>query len=293
LLFHKGKGVIIVKKVLFISYLFYPSKSVGAYRNSYWAQNIKKLRNDIVCDVITSTPQNDNTLSNGIDNIFYVKNTQKSLVLKKLIKDEGITWKSDLREFIFNSKFNFSYDTVIISGSPFMHFDLTNKIKKTFNCRVILDFRDPFANNPRFGNQGIKYYIKGLYERKFISKADAVLSVNDYCLGLLKGKKKDGKFFVIENGYDENIVDEILEEKGSFCSTSEENIRLVYAGSLYEDRDPTNLIEILTLDKFNYFEFNHIGLKSPFLQKYDDTQNIKQYGLQDLKLLLKQLNHAM
>ena len=258
--------------VLMIAYYFEPFKGVGAKRISYWAKNIVDLNKDISCDVITATPQT--TSSDKIRNLFYVPNTMKS-ILKYLIKDQGLGWAKDLKKFFRENKGTLKYDFVIITGGPFMHFGISKCLRKVFRCKVILDFRDPFANNPIFKTSLIKRLIKWMFEGRFIRNADYIIAVNSFLLKLLNtGKNLTNKFVIIENGYDNTIKVDVKKQK------RQKKISMVYAGTFCGDIDPTMFLGIITAQQFkNVFSFHHVGEKSGYLEDFSRLDNISSYGM--------------
>ncbi|MEJ6737064.1 MAG: hypothetical protein QNK84_08510 [Flavobacteriales bacterium] len=255
--------------ILIISYLFDPDNSVGAKRATYWAKNISRLDNSISCDVI-STIKNSNV--SGVRDYWCIPNPNKP---KGLIKDEGVTWKKEIRKWLEINKAE--YDVVIFSGSPFMYFSLVKNFQKR-GAKVILDYRDPFANNPRFGSSVLKIKIKAYYEKKFNTLADKVISVNTFCLSLLS-KFNEDKFKVIKNGYDDVSV-----SKQSFLTKGKVNF--VYAGTIYDHINPKILLS--GIEKNNEIVFHHIGKESRVIKKC----GIKAYGLKPYPEMLKGIDDA-
>lgn len=275
-------------KVLFIAYYFDPFEGVGAKRISYWANNIKKLNSSIErCDVITAIDQKGTLENINIDNIYYVENTKKSLFGKIIKFDPGASWLNDLRLFLKEHLQRNNYDYVIITGNPFLHFFIINDFRK-YNIKTIIDFRDPFATNPRgykINNmiKKIKSKILRSMEKYFLNNADYIITVNKYCAELLENYEEyKNKIFIIDNGYDERIVNNIEREK---LRTSK--IKLCYTGKLYEDRNPTVFLEIIKNNKD--FNFYHVGVQSEYLLDSNEN-NIKQYGMKSYENTLSILN---
>ena len=148
-------------KLLFIAYYFDPYPGVGAKRVTYWAKHILSLSGKtILPTVITATKQ---VYKSDLE-VIYVKDNDKALFKKIFPQDKGITWINDIKEYF--TKYDFDYDAVVITGSPFLHFFLS-KFFKTKQAKVILDFRDPYAINPLFKKQNfIKKTIKRYFERQ-------------------------------------------------------------------------------------------------------------------------------
>lgn len=228
--------------ILFISYYFHPSDLVGAKRISYWAKNISKYhKNKISVSLITT--ESEAKLSNPeIDNIYIVEKKQKSFFRI----DNGSDWILDLKPFLKDHLKTNHYKYCVITGNPFGHFFLIKELKK-HRIKPLLDFRDPFANNPRL-KKSIKSRIKenifSIIELYLISTAFKSVVVNKYCLELIRYRNLvKHKIYIIDNGYDEIILNKIDLTKKRI--TKNKGIALAYSGSIYADRNPLNLIQIL------------------------------------------------
>lgn len=204
-------------EILILAYYFNPDKRVGAFRATYWANNLPQLF-DCNVSVITATPQD-------LDSCAHFVRPKAFHWLSYVIKDAGIKWIQNVKMFLIQ-KPEISPDVVIISGGPFMHFDLTNWFQKKLGSKVILDYRDPFVNNPVFNNSWFKTFVKSFYERRFNKNADALITVNKYCTRLIQ-YFDDKPNAIIQNGFDETI--EIQPEKVNLGAA----MRFVYAGKLY------------------------------------------------------------
>jgi len=192
--------------LLLVAYYYDPFPGVGAQRISYWAKNINRADGSINVSVVTATP---GTASTPETKVYYLDNTkpQKKLInLFKTHRDE-INWSYSLEEWLKTSKEK--YDVVLFTGGPFLHFRVAKWLKKHTNSKIVFDFRDPMSNNPRAENRGlflkIKRFLMSLIERGFVKNADLVISVNPWCLDLIRGVK-NMKTAIIDNGYDENTM---------------------------------------------------------------------------------------
>lgn len=242
---------------------------------SYWANAFFEDKGlGYSCTVITAIPQEKKQ-----DSIIYVED-KKGLWINRFF--EGISWVPALKAF-FNS-ISFDYDYVVISGGPFGHFWITRYLKKNFKCKVILDFRDPFSRNSRFKTFFIKDYLKVWFERSFLTYADHVITVNDYCKNLLLQSVSRKEISIIENGYDEKTLDNIVTDK-----FNDGLIHIVYAGSFYQDRNPTMFVkQLLEFSKQNKkFVLHHIGSPSEFLQESRGSDAIHEHGEKTYKQTLE------
>lgn len=207
--------------ILIISYFFAPDKRVGALRTSYW---YKELENNYNCSLEVLTANNQ-AVGKGV----HIVPLAGTLSKTSFIKDDGVIWKNDVMNFLNNNTISIP-NIVIISGSPFMHFSLSKKLKKHFGCKVILDYRDPFATNPGFKNSGFKIAVKKIFERKFNRMADGIITVNDYCAQIIEGFYKKPNA-IVQNGYDESFTPDLTPINSSQLSFS-------YAGKFYFSPQP-------------------------------------------------------
>lgn len=235
-------------KLLILAYYYPPYHSVGSQRPAYWARNLKTLLPDATVHVITAIPFNQP--DDQVDKHIHVAPTGKPL-LSIAIKDPGLNWKSDIVQYLKSHPENYTH--VILTGGPFMHFGIAGKLKRMFACKVIFDYRDPFSNNPRFGNQGIKSKVKAFFERRFNRKADLIITVNELCSKMLAGYQDfPEKFRIIPNGYDESAF-----EGSPIPLRSPGRLNLVYAGTVYGNASPKKLIDVLESQKDTLL--HHLG----------------------------------
>lgn len=259
-----------MKKLLFISYYFRPFSGVGAVRTTYWADHFSEIRPDWKVTVVTATPQ-PSFQHLGEARIIHLPDSKRGIWSFFFKSDPGASWGEDLRKFILNSSENFDY--VIFSGGPFLHFRVAHEIRRRWNSKVILDFRDPFSNNPRFhistSFARLKQRILSRLERWLVSESDLVISVNPWCLGLINGIKRVPNV-CIDNGFDESILG-LLPQMPDLPRVSQGNkIKIVYAGSFAPDRNPSFLCQTLDSnpDLGKRFEFCHIGKESSILKPW-------------------------
>jgi hypothetical protein len=213
--------------------------TVAAQRVSYWAENLTKQLAEASVDVITTSEQEDFS-SENISNVFVVPDTEEGTLSLMFKTDKGSRWYYALKNFfLLNTK---KYDTVILTGNPFMHFFIAKYLKNVMGCRIILDFRDPFARNERSAGNGLVLAIKRkvltLFEYYFCEFADKIITMNPYCSELLCSRRRK-IVEIIDNGYDEiNLAN--AEEQCYFNKSSA--LSLVYLGSFARDRSIRNLL---------------------------------------------------
>ena len=186
-------------KILLISYYFEPFEGVGAKRTSYWYKRLKEKHSVIV---LTAIPQEKTN-----DNIIYIEPIKKPTFLSKIILDEGLKWLPALKNYLRNNPE--SYDSIIISGGPFMQMLISKFLKSRTSAKIILDFRDPFYANPRFNTNKIKDTVKLYFQNRFLKYADQVITVNQYCVNLIKYDN----IKIIDNGFNEETLSQIPQQK--------------------------------------------------------------------------------
>lgn len=253
-----------MKNILLISYYFEPFNGVGAKRLSYWANGFLSEKENFYCKVLTATPQLETQ-----DHIVFIKdpNTWSNRIVY------GASWISPLENYLKTEKERFDY--IIISGGPFGHFAIVSFLKRNYRSKVILDFRDPFSGNVRFGSSYISGVIKNRLERMVLTKADHVLTVNDCCREILIKNTFPEKVSVLENGYDERIVDSVTTAK-----ISDGKIHIVHAGKFYSNLMPFALALILWNKHHpnKQYVFHHVGEKNKDLESLQ-SEFILQYGI--------------
>lgn len=259
-------------KLLFISYFFDPFPGVGAKRVSYWAENCSKYGIDAT--VLTATKQIKKRL-----NIIYLPLSDKNRLKSRFIKDEGVVWEHDLKEFFKKSKFD--YDIVLISGGPFMHFGIGDYLKNNYGCKIVLDYRDPFAKNTRFKDSFLKSSIKKYYQYKFNNNADLILTVNDFCK---KKMKFESKVEVVPNGFDDTSVElsdktEVKIQKGV----------IINGGKLHPEFDEMNFVNVVL--KNQELSFKQIGKKYAKLDDFQE-ERLSTNGYLPYDSLVKEIKKA-
>ena len=258
-------------KGLIIAFSYSPNKNVGALRPTYWAEEAIGV-NDFSLDVVTATESNEETTNYKK---FYVKNTATS-AWSFLIKDEGLTWSKNLKQFFKNFPVE-EYDFVVFTGGPFFQFSLGKFFKKR-GLKVIFDFRDPFSDNPRFKDNWFKKKIKSLVEGRFLKCADLVVSVNNACHELIGPSKKLNRA-VIANGYDERAVD--------LSVSSEEKYDLFYAGHFYWE--PTDFFKVIQDSEMSLV---HAGVPQKFKSNNISLNKFSELGLMKQRDMYKELRKA-
>ncbi|GMQ23419.1 hypothetical protein Aoki45_01010 [Algoriphagus sp. oki45] len=268
-------------KILFITYYFDPYTGVGAKRVSYWANEIFKVSNfKIMPTVITATnPIRINEYTYDGPNVIFIPDNKKPIFNSLINFDPGYSWYFALRDY-FNVINTFDYEYVILSGNPFLHFYISRYIKSKFGSKIVLDFRDPFANNPLFfRSHWLKKIIKKHLEKLFINNSDLVITVNKYCLKLLE-LNSTSNTLIIENGYDERVLNFLkkVEFDGIF-------VEFVYCGKISLGRDSLWLKKIVESDE--KFRVHYFGDDFHKIEKHN---RIIIHGFKDYDYVMSYIN---
>ena len=314
------------KKVLIISYYYKPVLSVGIFRPEYWFENLKNLsKGEYETELVSAMRQVEKEKNihfvpdygtvTGISTPIDIKLEHEQI--KKSVNTVAFSWTKSLIEY-FDSHPELSYDYVILTGNPFMHFYFTKYAQEKWNAKVIQDYRDPMGKNPRFYSKDPKITklneeMRQKYEDIFCSMSDKVVTVNDYCAKLMSPFSPQ-PVEIIKNGYNDKVVDnidtELLEEvkklypkipfnpkklnimslfkKTKKRSPNNRIIRLCYAGSFAHDRKPENLIN--SIKNVLGYELHHFGNPYPKLEKSSNKRLIS-HGKKDYAEVIAHLKN--
>ncbi|MEW6607484.1 MAG: glycosyltransferase [bacterium] len=161
-------------------------------------------------------------------------------------------------------------------------------LKKNFKDILwIQDLRDLWTQKPTHHGLFPFTLMEGFLERRCIKNSDVIIVVSEILKQWLQEKyphkKKD--IFVIENGYDEELLREInLHE----FSPDRSKKTIVYTGTLYEKRsNPEGLFKVIDknytylkdkLEIFFYAAYETKVILDKFFDKYPNTKEIIKYG---------------
>jgi FkbM family methyltransferase len=287
------------RRILLVSYYMPPFKTVAMQRLDYWAREMEKIASDDGIDLRLEIV----TASGGgtADNIIQVPDygqrnceddTEMLATLHRLQKVKlnyiGLTWSSYVKRY-FSQQLDLEnrYDAVLISGNPFYYFDLGEFFSR-LGSKVILDFRDPFAHNPRFTYTPDQKAVVQELEDRYLTHADLVTAVNQHCIELI-GTSVKPPTLVVSNGYDESFFVEPY-----FRASSESSpIRFIYAGTFYHDCSPEKFVGALQI---GLHKFVHAGRAQASLNGLEDTGVLDEKGLlsyQEVMLEVAEANAGM
>jgi len=261
-----------MKNVLFIAYYFPPMGGAGVQKSIKFVKYLKAYDyNPIVLTVkpvyarwikdkslikeipegtiIYRTPTIDINWINKFLWGFKLNSVVSWLQTHIFIPDSEITWLLYAKIAISRIVTKHKIDIAYISGGPFSSMLLGPYLKKNYNVKYVLDFRDEWTNNPsRLDSSypvisrikdcclekaalsycsGIIYTIPQIMKKNFESKYDFLRSI---------------VFETITNGFDE----EDFTGLNSFVDDQKAYLDIVYTGTFYDRRKPVIIWKAIT-----------------------------------------------
>lgn len=284
-------------RILLVGYFSGPARTVGVKRVNHWLARIPEFAPHVRVELVTATPWD-----NPPDTVHVIPDPGPAAVLnpdgtafdwaEAFVEDE----KRNARSFATLSQYwriaieryfqdrSERYDVVIISGNPFAVFDFASFAKRVWYASVILDYRDPFANNPRiaFSDEGRAWarYI----ERGYNFQADLVTVVNDDCVPMVEARE-DVPVKVIANGYDERDLVAPVPQR----SAGDNLIHFVHAGSILHDRSPKALLGTMDTDRH---VLHHIGNTTGLDDEDLSHAHLKTHGMLAYEEVMRHVSAA-
>jgi len=257
-----------MKNVLLIFYHFPPTGGSGVQRGLKFAKYLPEFgfRPVILCadyrflkqprdfTLLSELPRNTKIYRTFTLDINWFYKLLWGLKLNKvvtflqrnvLIPDGEILWLPfalpKLKKIMAANKIN----QVFVSVPPFSLIFLARYLKKHYQVKVCMDFRDPWS----FGI-GRKYLhppkwittLENKWEKEIITQSDSIISV---CSSMVEDFKRlypfvaKNKFVYITNGYDEKDF------PVSFPPIKNAKFTIIYTGSFYDNRQPDILWKAL------------------------------------------------
>lgn len=165
----------------------------------------------------------------------------------------GVSWADNVRREV--RSWTERFDTVIISCGPFGYIDLATFFRDTWDCNVIIDFRDPYGGDARMAHTiHRRAWIFG-DEHAAIESADAVMSVNQQCLDVI-GPGVEVRRIVMPNGFDEREAAFTPPTAEGLAAPSESIHRLLYVGTIFANLPVDTIVDALDPSTF---QFLHCG----------------------------------
>lgn len=285
-------------RVLLVGYYSGPSRTVGVKRINYWLDMLEPVSSGTI-DVSLATATKWDVLS---ENVHLIPDWGPSILVDPdcgapkwaapFVEQERLNarsfstlsyyWRIALEQY-FDSRCDI-FDVVIITGNPFSVFDFAMYAKRRWSARVILDYRDPFANNPRIAYKAEARDWARYIERGYNLQADAITVVNSDCISMIEGGD-DVPVAVIANGYDERDMPDPLPR----LRERDGKIHFVHAGSIFHDRSPKALIGALSP---NQHQLHHIGSLAGLQEDDLKAPQVKLHGIKDYPDVLRLISSA-
>lgn len=133
-------------------------------------------------------------------------------------------------------------DVIVASGGPWSAFVIGSILKKLSGVPLILDFRDPWTDNP-FNDPGRSQLYKKISkaaEHFLVNYSNAVILNTDSLKMIFKNRFTGYEsFFAVHNGYLQNELQAI---SGAKRDNKEGEFLFVYAGTIYGHRSVDNFL---------------------------------------------------
>lgn len=288
-----------IKNILIISYLYFPSKKIGAQRwTKIGNELIKKKHNLSILSINNGGKLNDN-------HSFYKSKNLANILRSSPVKiHEKIVYNFWIRVLPFITKYNFydltvfdkktiiekakkiiiknKIDIVIATGAPFSLCYYNVELKIFFkNLLIINDFRDPWTWNNRYGYELLskkRRHRENELEKKVIEKSDYVLvpvnPMKDFLISKYPNFKD--RFKIIPHFFD---LDEMPTHLNKLPN---KKTNFIYGGSIYPGT--MEWYEEFSNSIFNSYDNVSISLYSQNFKKDFKSNN----GLINLKKGIKE-----
>lgn len=143
----------------------------------------------------------------------------------------------EARKYIANN----TIDILLSSGEPFVLFKYCYLLKKEFNVKIALDYRDGWSTNA-FKKMNANYLLKIIlnldrkYEKKILKSADLLLFVSDKLRKevLTIAPSFESKTLVVNNGIDTKVNVKYSNQNDNEIFLKKDEFNVVFIGSIYE-----------------------------------------------------------
>jgi|GEM_PF-5673630 len=302
-----------MKRVLIISYFFYPSTAVGARRIYNLQKYLSKfgVSTDVLTVKASAYPEIDKKLESVEENVFRsstlgpVKVTNRGegetflagllrrsrYVLSKiaghiLFPDEYVGWFPFALTKGMRLLKTSHYDLIISSGHPWSVFMIGDWLSRLTGVPHVMDYRDPWTayDNNWFPSK-LKRAASNTYEKGLVKRANKIIVNTKAVEAMFKkefGNDVQSKIKVIRNGFDEEVA-KLFSEETLPPRIQRNKFRLVHTGMFYRSRNLGTLLQAIrvlrdekVLSEIN-FELISFGALTG-----NDNRYIESNGLKDL-----------
>ncbi len=268
-----------LKNLLIISYCSMIGGGLGSVRPGYWYDQLPSEANGKINTYFLSPLCNridPNQIEIKDQNMFSFKGPDDwewfDGKLKSPVSIQAATWTLSVVKFLSMLPDNL-LDKIIITGNPFFLFYIPKLLSlKGKKFKFILDYRDPFAENTRFRYSEFQRDQARNIEALWNTSVEKVVTVNEECAKLVIGKSNQDTV-VVPNGYDERLLK--LHVNESSAKVDQKSLKLVYAGSVYSDR---NLDELLAALEGTSHMLHLVGKVAPGSEEIFRSPNLTYHG---------------
>jgi len=293
-----------MKKILLLAFQFPPARSNEVRR----VQKICKYltRNEVQVDVIASANpgikmddhwrlddiQSDNLYIKRIKHLQYNPKTKIGRIISAILRlDWQFLYTIKLVVFLWSIKKTLNeYEYIYCTVRPYSMLLLPKFIKTICNTKVLLDFRFLFYLESyyykKIGQINIIYrFLDKQLLKSALKNSDYRISLTD-ALGKILQHETKYPFYTIEQGFDSDERDIILNAEDEINFYEEGKINIVYTGSITPTiADPTEMAEIISimLECNQNLVFHFFGLVGGLKNKLMDNERIKFYNYLNYK----------
>ncbi len=161
------------------------------------------------------------------------------------IPDNKIGWKRKAIEAAAQLLRKEHIDVILATAPPFSGFLIGAHLKKKFQVPLVLDYRDPWIDNPQsFYATPFHKALHVFLEKKTLRAADMIVTINRRIKERLLKRYSFLSYddvVIIPQGFDPE--DFLLEGRGALPRT--DKMRITYSGIFIDDRKPTYFLKAL------------------------------------------------
>ena len=269
-------------RVAIVSYYGPPVRSVAVNRVVFWNNNLaaiaEEMGRDFDVDLVAASLDDvthGETIQlpdrGGWDQEGSSAHRTAARIRSVQLDTIGVHWGDELVVLADH------YDCVVLSGNPFYFFSSAAELRRR-GAKVVLDFRDPFAHNPRLRRDSDQAALLAELEHQYVESADHIVSVNQTCLDLIAPGAPVPRT-VVPNGFD----DEAFAGDRELRSPERRPVVAV-AGRIYPSHDPSKLLSVLAQ---RGLRFVHVGPSDDRVEQGDLVSGTGWLALPALATLLQ------
>ncbi len=153
-------------------------------------------------------------------------------------------------------------DIIVATGMPWSSLLVGYLLKKITGKKLVVDFRDPWVDNPYISKGVMEKYMDVKCEGIVVRNADLVIANTDALMLQMQAQYPGSisKIISLSNGFDKDDFKDISE-----INLPKDKLNIVHAGFLYLKRDPIDLLKAFEIvksthpEQSSYVQFYQIG----------------------------------